>query len=52
MVEKRLSDLSSHEELFDSEKTQYQEAVKDSGYTETIKFRTILVMVNLTDQEL
>ena len=43
MVEKRLSDLSSHKELFDSEKSQYQEALKDSGYTETIQYKNNLI---------
>ena len=38
MVEKRLNDLSSSKELFESEKGQYQEALKDSGFKETIHF--------------
>jgi len=43
MVEKRLYDLSSNQELFDSEKVQYQEALKNSGYKETLQFNNINV---------
>ena len=39
MVEKRLFDLSSNEELFNSEKQQYEDALKASGYNKTLNYQ-------------
>ena len=37
-VEKRISDLSSSEEIFEQSKQHYQEALKKSGYTHQLKY--------------
>ena len=38
MIEKRLTNLSSNEKVFNEEKAIYVKALKDSGYTETINY--------------
>ena len=37
-VEKRISDLSSSEEIFEQSKQHYQDALKKSGYTHMLKY--------------
>ena len=38
MIEKRLTNLSSNERVFDEEKAIYVKALKDSGYKSTLKY--------------
>ena len=38
MIKKRLSELSSSEELFNSEVTEYDEALKAAGYSEKLQY--------------
>ena len=38
MIGKRISDLSSSKEIFDSEKSIYQEALKNAGFKEKIEY--------------
>ena len=37
-IEKRLSEHSSNEEIFNNAKADYEKALKDSGYQQTLKF--------------
>ena len=39
MIAQRLSDLSSSEEIFEADVHQYNEAIKKSGYQESLKFK-------------
>ena len=41
MIEDRLSRLSSNEEIFNSEKGLYEDALKIAGYSETLKYKKI-----------
>ena len=38
MIKKRLSELSSSEELFNSEVTEYDKALKAAGYSEKLQY--------------
>ncbi len=40
MIEKRLSNLSSSKQIFEDEKTPYEEALKLSGYETTLSYRS------------
>ena len=45
-VEKRLSDLSANEQIFENAKSHYQEALKKSGYKHQLKFKPTRITEN------